>query len=145
MSEHRMAKADEWFTNERWDAAEQATFFRRLARAKSKRLYYARAKAGYLARTGETGLRAGIALLGKVLSGANLLDAGTTASCPGRSRAEPTSGRPPARVRSQARREPVARRVRRRQRVPERARSAWAAQRRAPVRRARGRRAPRGA
>jgi hypothetical protein len=33
-----------------------------------------RAKAGYLARTGETGLRAGIALLEKVLSGANEQD-----------------------------------------------------------------------
>jgi hypothetical protein len=72
--EHRMAKADEWFTNERWDAAEQATFFRRLARAKTKRLYYARAKAGYLVRTGETGLRAGIALLEKVLTGADQQD-----------------------------------------------------------------------
>jgi hypothetical protein len=66
-----MAKKDDWFANERWDDAEQTAFFRRLARAKNKRLFYARAKAGYIARTGAVGIAGAIALLERALTGAD--------------------------------------------------------------------------
>lgn len=65
-----MGKADDWFRNNRWDAAEEAAFFGRLLRSKSSyhRAQYARIKASGLEDSADpVRVRAAIALLTRVL------------------------------------------------------------------------------
>jgi hypothetical protein len=65
-----MARADEWFRNDRWDAAEEAAFFARLGRRRKAALtsQYGRIKAALLEATGDPPkVRGAIEILRRVL------------------------------------------------------------------------------
>jgi len=65
-----MARADEWFRNDRWDAAEEAAFFARLGRRRKAALtsQYGRIKAALLEATGDPRkVRGAIEILRRVL------------------------------------------------------------------------------